>query len=162
MLSNSIRIYIVLGTGKGIFVDYKKLAKEFFYKRYQLNQINHQQMLDKSLRGEICTLLYLKDRSEFVLPGEISGEMNISSARVASILNSLESKGLLERQIDKTDRRRILVSLTQRGGEKAEEHNEIVINMIAKMLELLGEDDAKEFVRITGRIIDMAHNVVEE
>lgn len=118
-------------------------------------------MLDESLQGEIFTLFYLRDRNELVLPGEISGEMSISSARVASILNSLESKGLLERQIDKTDRRRILVNLTQEGKEKAEEHNEEVINMITKMFELLGEDDSKEFVRITGRIIDMAYTIVE-
>lgn len=144
------------------FVDYRKLAIDFFYKSYKLKKINHQKMLDESLEGEMFTLFYLKDRNESVSPGEISGEMNISSARVASILNGLEKKGFLQRQIDKTDRRRIPVNLTAKGQEKAEKQYEELIKMIEKMFELLGEEDSKELVRITGRIIEIAHSRTEE
>jgi len=137
-------------------VDYKKLAEHFFYKSYELKKYELQQIIDENVQGENFALLYIKNKKGCALPGEISGEMNISSARVAAILNNLESKGFIERQIDKTDRRRILVELTKKGEEKAENHNEEVIAKIAKMLELLGEQDAREFVRITGRIIDLA------
>ena len=137
-------------------MNFRKLAEEFFYKSYQLRKINHQQKLEKSLGGEQFTLLYLKDRGDFVLPSEISEEMNISSARVANILNNLENKGLALRQIDKEDRRRILVTLTEEGKEKASLHMEKVIQNITGMLELLGEEDAKDFVRITKKMIDLA------
>lgn len=137
-------------------MDYRKLAEEFIQKSYQMKKNNHQQMLDESLQGEIFTLLYLKVKKDYALPKEISEEMNISSARVASILNGLEDKGFIERKIDTSDRRRILVSLTDLGKEKALLHEEKVIGIIARMLELLGEEDAKELLRITARIVDLS------
>ncbi len=142
-------------------MDYIKLAEEFFQKSYQMKKNNHQQMLDESLQGEIFTLLYLKVKNDYALPKEISEEMNISSARVASILNSLEEKALIKREIDKSDRRRILVTLTDLGKERALLHEEKVIGLIAKMLELLGEDDAKELLRITSRIVDLSKEGME-
>ncbi len=143
-------------------MDYKKLAERFFYKSYQLKKYEFQQIIDENVQGERFALLYIKNKKSSALPGEISGEMNISSARVATILNNLESKGFIERQIDKTDRRKILVTLTKEGEEKAKNHNEEVIAQIAKRLELLGEQDAEEFVRITGRIVDLASKMVTE
>jgi DNA-binding MarR family transcriptional regulator len=148
--------------GRRILVDYIELAERFFYKSYQLKKYELQQIIDENVQGENFALLYIKNRDGFALPGEISEEMNISSARVAVILNNLESKGFIERQIDKTDRRRILVVLTEKGEEKAENHNKEVIAQIAKMLELLGGQDAREFVRITGRIVDLASEMMAE
>lgn len=135
---------------------YRELAEQFFLKSIQMKKVNHQQILDESLRGELFTLLYLRNREAFVLPGEISEEMDISTARVATILNNLEDKAFIERQIDPLDRRRILVTLTPSGKAYAERHNEKVINKIAKTLEILGEHDAKEFLRITSKMIDLA------
>lgn len=137
-------------------MSYKNLAEQFFQTNYQMKKVNHQQIIDESLRGEIFTLLFLRDRKNNVLPGEISEIMQISSARVASILNNLENKGFIERQIDKADRRRILVSLTSLGKESANAHYQEVINQICKMFEILGEKDAKEFIRIMNKILDIA------
>lgn len=136
-------------------MDYRKLAEQFFLKSHQMKKFKHQQMLDESLQGEIITLLFINDKKDYVLPGEISTEMKISSARVATILNNLENKDFILRQIDETDRRRILVSLTKKGKEQAQKHKEKVINDIAKMLKLLGEEDAKELIRITSKIVDL-------
>ena len=137
-------------------MSYKNLAEQFFQTNYRMKKVNHQQIIDESLRGEIFTLLFLRDRKNNVLPGEISEIMQISSARVASILNNLENKGFIERQIDKADRRRILVSLTSLGEESANAHYQEVINQICKMFEILGEKDAKEFIRIMNKILDIA------
>ncbi|NLJ94336.1 MAG: winged helix-turn-helix transcriptional regulator [Clostridiaceae bacterium] len=137
-------------------MSYKNLAEQFFQTNYQMKKVNHQQIIDESLRGEIFTLLFLRDRKNNALPGEISEIMQISSARVASILNNLENKGFIERQIDKADRRRILVSLTSLGKESANAHYQEVINQICKMFEILGEKDAKEFIRIMNKILDIA------
>lgn len=142
-------------------MDYKQLAKEFLLKSHQMKKFNHQQMLDESLQGEIITLFYISEKKSSVLPGEISEEMQVSSARVANILNKLEYKGLIERRIDETDRRRILVSLTEKGAQQAQVDKDAVIEQIAKMLELLGETDAMEFVRITSKIVDLSSKMVD-
>lgn len=143
-------------------MDYEESAKQFLFKSYQLKKIHHQQMIDECLQGEVFALLYIERRNDFVLPSEISDEMKISSARVATILNNLERKGLIKREIDPVDRRRILVSLTPSGDERAKQNNRKVIQLITSMLESLGERDAGEFVRITGRIVDLAIETADD
>lgn len=133
-------------------MDYTELAKQFLYYLGQFQSHGHQRRIDETLRGEIFVLLYIFKKGDNVLPGDISNKMNISSARVAAILNNLENKGFISRQIDKSDRRRILVHLTPEGIELAEKRNKMTVNTAARTLELLGEQDAKELVRIMGRL----------
>lgn len=147
---------------RGIEMDYMELAEHFFHNFYRLKNNSHQKKIDESMQGEIFTLLYIKNKNNFIYPGEIGEIMNISSARVATILNGLESKGLIIRELDRSDRRKTVVNLTEEGTRQAEKHNKMVINLIAKILALLGEHDAKELVRIIGKIADTAHNIAIE
>ena len=130
-------------------VDYRELATEFFRDLHSLRKARPQQHISESLRGEAFALQYIAHHDGPVLPGEISGEMGISSARIAAALNSLEKKGLVMRRIDPDDRRRILVTLTQQGTEQARAHTEELLNNITQMLSVLDEHDAREYVRIT-------------
>lgn len=142
-------------------MNYEELAKEFLHSSYQFRSHGHQKKIDGTMQGEIFATSYILRQGGMVLPSEISGEMNISSARVAAILNNLEVKGFVTRQIDKSDRRRILVSLTQEGTEFAEKHNKMVLKSTAMMLESLGEYDAKELVRIMGRLSELGPEIVK-
>ena len=119
-------------------------------------------MIYEAMHGEAFVLRYIMLQEGDVLPGEIGGEMGVSSARIATALNSLESKGLITRQIDLNDRRRILVRITPEGRAFAEEQEQAVVEGTAKMLALLGEHDAKEHVRIMGRMAEiMSSNPIE-
>ena len=69
-------------------------------------------------------------------------------------MNKLESKGLITRQIDKNDRRKILVAITREGKAFAEKYQTAMIEDIAEMLGFLGEHDAREYVRIIGRLAE--------
>ena len=130
-------------------VDYRELAVEFFKDLHSLRKARPQKHISESLRGETFALQYIAYHDGPVLPGEISEEMGISSARVAAALNSLEKKGLVTRRIDPDDRRRILVELTQQGSEQVQKHTEELLNNITQMLSVLDEHDAREYVRIT-------------
>ena len=74
----------------------------------------------------------------------------------------LESRGLITRQIDPRDRRKILVGITPAGKTLAEKQQQAVLGGAAKMLALLGEHDAKEYVRLTSRVAEiMSANCIE-
>jgi DNA-binding MarR family transcriptional regulator len=88
------------------------------------------------------------------IPSEISKEMGISTARIAAALGSLESKGLITRRIDERDRRRILVELTDAGRAQQNEHENMIMGMLERMLRNLGETDSLEFLRILKRIAE--------
>ena len=133
-------------------MDYSQLAAELLNGMLSLHRVkpqkNIQENINKILQGKVFVLHYIASHEGDVLPGKIACEMGVSSARIATALNSLEKKGLITRQIDRIDRRKILVGITQKGKESAEKQRQTVLGIIAKTLELLGERDAREYVRI--------------
>lgn len=138
-------------------MDYTELAKEFIQTMHMFKKLGPpQKRIVESLRGELFALQSIARRGGDVLPGEICDEMDVSSARVAATLNSLENKGLITREIDKSDRRQILVRLTQKGKELSDEHMNDILQDAAMLLSRLGEHDAREFIRIIGRMAEIA------
>jgi len=135
-------------------MDYSKLALELIKKMYLLHRATPQKSIDEAMQGEAYVLHFIAERGSNVMPGEIGGAMNVSSARVAQTLNNIESKGLIVRQTDVNDRRRVLVSLTPEGRSAAEKHQQNLLSLVTEMLKLLGERDAREYVRITGKLAD--------
>ena len=143
-------------------MDYAALAEQMLEKMHVLRKASPQKHINESLQGEAFILRYISSHGVDVLPGEISGEMNVSSARIAAALNSLESKVLITRQIDPNNRRQILVNITPEGKAIAEKQQATVIEYASKMLALLGERDAREYVRITCKLANiMSTNHIE-
>ena len=137
-------------------MEYTELAVDFLNKMQSLNKEKAHKSICDSLQGEAFILHYISLHDDYVLPSEISHEMGVSTARIAQALNSIEKKGWITRQIDKTDRRQILVGMTEEGMDAAERHQQAVVVAAAKILELLGEHDAKEHIRILGRLAEIA------
>ncbi len=133
-------------------MDYKALAEEMMHIMHRFHKSNPRKPLNASMQGEAFVMQYLCHQNREVLPGEISNEMNISTARIAATLNGLEVKGFITRRIDPNDRRRILVKITDQGLEDALMHHKEMMAHTTTMLEMLGEEDAKNFVRILGKI----------
>jgi len=137
-------------------MDYTELAYQFLQNMYDFQRSSRQKQIDETMRGEGFALLYISRQEGSVLPGDISSAMNISTARIAAALNSMENKGLITRRIDKEDRRRILVELTEAGRRLAAERDQMALSHTKQMLELLGESDAKALVRILRRLSELA------
>ena len=136
-------------------MDYNELAEEFLRKMQdkKAGRGNFSERFTEGTRGESFILHRIIEKGELV-PGDISGAIGVSSARVAAALNSLERKGFITREIDLNDRRRIIVKPTPAGAEFAEKAQMTHVGMFARMLSLLGEDDAREFVRIMIKLMD--------
>ena len=137
-------------------MDYSKLADEFLQYMHLFRRFKPQQKINESMHGEAFALHNIAMRGEQMIPSEISGAVGISGARIAATLNSLESKGYITRQIDPSDRRRILVALTDKGREQEETYRRMLSETIEKMLEQLGEHDAREYVRISRKMAELA------
>jgi len=137
-------------------MDYPALAVRLLDSMQALHKARPQKHINESLHGEVFALRFIALNGDDVLPGEISGEMGVSSARIAAALNSLESKGLITRRIDPRDRRKILVGITPEGKALAQQQQQAVVAGTSKLLALLGEQDAQEYVRITGKLAEIA------
>jgi len=107
-------------------------------------------------KGEIFILNFLCQCDRTALPSEISAGLGSSTARIATALGALEKKGLITREMDKNDRRKIIVSITESGKEVAKGEREQLVEREARIFEAMGEKDAKEFTRLTKRYLDLS------
>lgn len=138
-------------------MDYSKLADEYLEHMDMFRRFKPQQKINESMRGETFALHHIAMNSGPVIPSEISDAIGISGARIAATLNSLESKGYITRRIDLSDRRRILITLTDKGKEQEEAHRRMLCETVEKMLRQLGERDAKEYIRISRKMAELAN-----
>jgi len=135
-------------------MDYEALAMQFMECMHTIRRAGPQKPIEESLRGEAFVIKFLSHHGGSVLPSEISNIMGISTARIAATLNSLEKKGWITRRIDTDDRRRILVDLTSEGKAQAEEQHRHMMKNTIKLLSMLGEEDAIEYVRLSRKLAD--------
>ncbi|SHH58772.1 DNA-binding transcriptional regulator, MarR family [Sporobacter termitidis DSM 10068] len=141
-------------------MDYGELATEMLKKTGAMMKSSFwPKKASAFMHGEMFILNFLGYRDRDTLPSELSAAMSTSSARVAMALKSLEAKGFIERRVDKGDRRRILVTITELGRELVESERKEMHDKMVKILTELGEEDAREYIRIVGRITEISGKV---
>jgi DNA-binding MarR family transcriptional regulator len=106
------------------------------------------------LRLLACKDELLSHTEDGVHPSELQKRMGTSSARVAAILRSLEKKGFITREVDRNDRRRVIVSITAEGKAHVDVEMDEMDAMIREVFLSLGEEDTNEFVRILDRVFE--------
>ena len=116
----------------------------------------------RSGKGELFILKYLMAKDSPALPSEISDALHLSTARISAALGALQKKGQITREIDPTNRRNILVSLTAEGRRRIEIFIKQMRGNLMAVLEEMGEEDAKEFVRLMGRFSEIAERRMTE
>lgn len=79
---------------------------------------------------------------------ELSTQIQVTPAAVTHMLNSLEREHYIERQADPTDRRVVLVRLTEQGREILKELRAVHFEQLTQLIGFLGERDAKELLRL--------------
>lgn len=138
----------------------EELVNSFLRRMGHLHYLVTKSPLAEFLQGELRLLSYLVAHSgegEEVLPGELSTAFSLSTARITAMLNSMEKKGLVSREISQKDRRKINVSLTQEGRQLFEERHRCGIALITSFLDELGERDVREINRILDRILELSN-----
>ena len=129
--------------------DYAKKAAIALSEIMSNNKKDAFENINRANKGELFVLHYLSLQNAAVIPSELSAALNASTARISALLRNLEKKEQIERDIDKNNRRNILVTITDAGRE----HAKTEMGKLQKSMELIfiemGEKDALEFVRLT-------------
>lgn len=132
-------------------MDAKAKAEEFFETIVKRKKSLIEIPLNCS-QGETGALLYLTFVKNGITSSELAGILNVSLPRVASLLNSLESKNLVEKLTDSEDKRKTIVNITDVGKELVLSKKEEAINRITKVIEKLDEEDINEYIRLAKKI----------
>ncbi len=118
-----------------------------------LSKKNILSIFQSNLKGENFLLAHLFESGGESTPGRLAEFLNVSAARIAAILRSLENKSLIERFIDGNDKRHVIVKLTEQGKERVNSIRNEMIHHASETLENLGEEDSAELVRILKKIV---------
>lgn len=132
-------------------MDAKAKAEEFFETIVNRRKSLIEIPLNCS-QGETGTLLYLTFVEDGITPSRISEILDVSLPRIASVLNSLESKKLISKVTDSEDKRKTIVNITDVGRKLVLSKKEEAIGKITKIVEKLDEKDIDEYIRLAKKI----------
>lgn len=104
--------------------------------------------LDLSLR-QFAALHGIRDGAES--PGELARLWQVTPAVLTGIIDRLERRGLVRREVDPNDRRRQRLALTEEGVAASEDVEQALVNELAGQLAMASEED----LAALGRSIDL-------
>lgn len=107
---------------------------------------------DSLNHGEGHALLVLLKTGSGLSAGEMSEAMGLTTGRTANILRRLEDKGLIERGVVPSNRRKASIALTAEGRARAVELSNHFRRRAAEALDALGREDAEAFMRIVRKL----------
>ena len=119
--------------------DFHELGRQLFTEFGSMHQ-RVSRFADQALGGEMAVMRALMRAGGSLTPSEL-----------ANILRALEAKGWVEREHSKTDRRRVHVTVTDKGFQVIEIKRREFEDRTAAFLEQLGETDTQEMVRLLRR-----------
>lgn len=90
------------------------------------------------------------------MPGDLCAEMDVSKARVSAALGMLKEKGYIVSNQDETDRRRLHICLTPQGEQYLLQKKQAAYRRMKEIFEQMGEEDLREYLRLTGKLIAIA------
>ena len=136
-------------------MSFEELAGELIQIRKDSARRQSSEAVKKLTSGEMYVMDYLHRHQNTAYPKDLYRALNVSSARIAKMLNVLEEKDLIHRMPDQEDSRKTVVCLTDKGMEKTSRYTEDVSAYLTSILELAGETDAAEYVRLEKKLAEL-------
>jgi DNA-binding MarR family transcriptional regulator len=91
-------------------------------------------------------------------PKELANLLDTVPPVVSAILGELEGKGLLEREIDPDDKRRVRLKLSRQGKTLHEKIRERSITLGGERLSKLSDEELTSLIRIFRKLLEEAHS----
>ena len=98
------------------------------------------------------------DRDDIPL-GQLIRELRISKQAAGQLVDTLVTRGYLERATDKDDRRKLTVTLTERGRAAAATQSAAREKVDADLLAAVGQEDIARTRRTLAVLCDMIHDL---
>ena len=99
---------------------------------------------------------------ENIYLSELNKQLCVTKAALSQMANHMEEKGFLTREINKSNRRKVTITLTPEGHEAIKEADVEFDRIFTEFLSRLGDDDANELVRLFNRFANIADELDQE
>jgi DNA-binding MarR family transcriptional regulator len=85
--------------------------------------------------------------------------LSVSKAAVSQTLGSLEKKGYIERGIDRNNRRKILITLTESGAAALQNSTDTLDALTASLITRFGEADTANLITLVNRFAELVEDL---
>lgn len=136
----------------------REKAEEFLTLMFKKNKKCLVEKTKDLSQGEKGCLFYLTFVENNISASKLSEVLDVSMPRVVSLINTLETKGLIVKGCDQKDKRKTIITITDFGKKIVHDKKEEVIRKMANIIEVLGEKDFNEYIRLTKKI----NNIIED
>lgn len=137
-------------------MDKDILAKKMMEAFDSFNRQDFFERMKTNFKGENLMLAMLMEMGGKATPSELMKNAECTAARLTAIAKSLETKGLVNRIQNADDKRSTIIEMTAEGISRFMSLQKEAIESILRLIEMLGENDAEEFIRLIMRLSEIS------
>ncbi len=104
-------------------------------------------------------LVYMTHYVKEVTQTELASKMNVSKARITSLIQKMEEKGLVKRETSKNDERINIISLTEKGLKEGERMVKYSLKIVMQLIDEIGTEEIDRFLVTLFKIKDILQDV---
>lgn len=141
----------------------KKLKEALFKQIFLMKKLmNHVSFENNLPRGTFYLLYTIYKRGKTIdgqpyigiSVSDLSKHLIVSKPAISKTLGELEKKGWIARVSSQNDRRMVYVCITEQGQNLAKQAWHKIDQQLDELMELLGEEDVQNLIRIMGKMND--------
>lgn len=110
-------------------------------------------------QGESGVLLYLLNAKSNVSQSELSENLGVTMPRIVAVINTLQKKELIEKNVDSTDKRKSIISITNKGKDNIIKKKKDAIKFIENVIKELDELEIEQYIAISKKIEQISNKI---
>ena len=131
----------------------------------QMRQVQVEKQTGHCLKPSERHFLYLVsifERNQTVAPSDVANKLGVTLGAITHHLNALEADGYVKRTASADDRRGIVITLTAKGRQAAEDIKQEKMEQMHDLIGYLGLEDSQNLARIATKMSDYIKTKSEE
>ena len=127
-------------------------AEQFMKMLWTFNRMRSERDIPQPDKGCMAVMSSLYVHNE-MYAHQLAKELSLSRARLSSIVKTLKTKKLITCRLLLTDKRKILIKMTEEGKRLVDETYQRIIRKVSKIFEKLGIEKTKISLEILSDIL---------
>lgn len=112
----------------------------------------------------VCNLIVNAEEKDVepLTATELCSRTGLLKSQMNKVLTGLEQKGILTRSQSTRDRRQMHLSITPKGKQIYSQEHQRILNFVDGLIRKIGQEDAKESIRLINIITDCITEILED
>lgn len=138
-------------------IELRKKLLELSFKLHHDMPPKKMGTLTEGEKGIMGLLFYRYPEAQY--SGDLAVLMKVGTGRIGNALKSLEAKGFINREADDEDKRKVLVSLTDKGYQWIKHKTEAANHFIETVIEEYGVEKFETFILESEKLMKIGYQI---